>query len=984
MRNHDDGQYSQRYGGKFHNVRRIGRPAFSAQRGYDRYENELELTESDWQACPIGSAEKIDGVFNPFYNAEEEDIVADDASVSGKALLVKLPNGVDRRTALSKLAVRCKVRMVLKDVDGAEIENSAQEITTDQTNISIDSALLQCALTLAYTENTNLTNAAPNLVYTAVPTVTNAPADSEVTYTYTWQYYDASGWFGGQWRDITYRNSPIKNVVISEGNVTFLLPDSIADRQKLDGLRVRCRVTASAGEYTIQNSPSAYYEFGTVAVDNDLLKYTLSVTSDNSGAEVDEASDILSFKVTPALSGAASSFNSYQYDWQYMDADGNWTSISRNDENCPLRTGMSFRCTSSAIATANHLSDVTPWGFISASTPEDAFTVLVNPKLLRSQASSTRRIVGFLTAEDAAKFIEDPESIDINTAERYDYTKSYLVKYFADGVREERVTADFPENIVAVYEYQVEKDIETVETKLGAVVIPVPWRFIVQNGKQYDLGSTKAQYRYDAVLAQIIPQWNAEELQKYIDEHLDPSALDYDEDDAVKWVIAAGLNGRFPHIKVCWNTELKALANHADYVKYNSLYGSSSNEEEKEKVAELAGSPNNPYWKQTYSDWFFKSDNEFTGDIPSAAQRAEGNNEASAEAQQLAWLNEHYGSVKVLMDDVRSEESDPTPIVVELPITWTKYTVDEYDAASQSMTARWLGNEAVANMQGLRAPAAKWVWHATIDAVEDGQYVLADALRYTDIEANIYWSRVIDSIVGALINENDTATTSFVALSNAAQLNGKIPAALRVELKDANGGLNITDTIPIDHSNWKLIEGSVYDAAQQYHWRALNANASSVVDEVGTGSPAGYVAIEPTLTGYTFTENADTEMARVWYQWGTIITGLKKDGGADFDAITAAKTPIIRIPTIGGTDQTAVTWNKLLAKINKSFGVTLLDKSSATGFKPGNITPTWVQPTYDATAPAGRIQPAAQFEKPASGIVFSEDLVRDIRQYKLY
>lgn len=1276
-----------------------------AQRRYDRYENELELTESDWQACPIGSAEKIDGVFNPFYNAEEEDIVADDAGVSGKALLVKLPNGVDRRTALSKMAVRCEVRMVLQDADGAEIENSAQTVTTDQTNISLDSALLQCALTVSYTENTNLTSAAPNLVYTAVPTVTNAPVDSDITYTYTWQYYDASGWFGGQWRDVTYRNSPIKNAVISDGNLTFLLPATIAERQKLDGLRVQCKVTANAGEYTVQNSPTSYYEFGTVAVDDDLLKYTLTVTSDNSGAEVDEASDILSFKVTPALSGAASSFNSYQYDWQYMDADGNWTSISRNDENCPLRyatstsgkesvlsmplpesiesrkalnrtqvrcvvsvnnmstvdpaqvigevgtikitselltefslsvtpqaennsevrypgqrmqigytatvsglhadeavlnyiweykakgsttfqpltlssgifqggslsegqncfifentglsntanlkamdgavirctielyangdalltgapcelsysreatihineamvadytaadwltnawltvnaqnaghtfasgdetlsvratavadgnivvpdgeiagdyalgvdpgysggyrhaweyrengstewkpldtlesavldyitvtdgsgdtinastleielpdsyagrirlTGMSFRCTSSAIATANHLSDVTPWGFISASTPEDAFTVLVNPKLLRSQASSTRRIVGFLTAEDAAKFIEDPESIDINTAERYDYTKSYLVKYFADGVREERATADFPENIVAVYEYQVEKDIETVETKLGAVVIPVPWRFIVQNGKQYDLGSTKVQYRYDAVLAQIIPQWNAEELQKYIDEHPDPNALDYDEDDAVKWVIAAGLNGRFPHIKVCWNTELKALANHADYVKYNSLYGSSSKEEEKEKVAELAGSPNNPYWKQTYSDWFFKSDNEFTGDIPSAAQKAEGNNEASAEAQQLAWLNEHYGSVKVLMDDVRSEESDPTPIVVELPITWTKYTVDEYDAASQSMTARWLGNEAVANMQGVRAPAAKWVWHATIDAVEDGQYVLADALRYTDIEANIYWSRVIDSIVGALINENDTATTSFVALSNAAQLNGKIPAALRVELKDANGGLNITDTIPIDHSNWKLIEGSVYDAAQQYHWRALNANASSVVDEVGTGSPAGYVAIEPTLTGYTFTENADTEMARVWYQWGTIITGLKKDGGADFDAITAAKTPIIRIPTIGGTDQTAVTWNKLLAKINKSFGVTLLDKSSATGFKPGNITPTWVQPTYDATAPAGRIQPAAQFEKPASGIVFSEDLVREFNGREPY
>lgn len=1276
-----------------------------AERKYDRWGNEQELTEADWKTCVIGGEEKPDGTFNPFCTAAEQGVTAEDGSSVGRMLLVSVPDGIDRRTQLSKMTVRCVVGATVQDGEGNELEELSKTIVTNRTNIRMDAALLACDLTVTYTENTALTVSAPDLSYEAVPAVANAPVDSDITYTYTWQYYDTSGW-RGQWRDITYRNSPLKNAVVSDGTLMLTLPATIAERKKLDGLRVQCKVTATADGYTIGNSPTGFYEFGTVSVDSSLLQYGLLVRSDNTAAQIKDASDILSFKVTPALSGADASFNNYQYDWQYLDAEGNWTSISRSDENCPLRyatstsgadsvlsmplpenvdsrralnqtkvrcvvsvngvspvnppqvigeeavveiapelltefslimtaspsnssridypgqsmsigyetavdglhadeavikyiweykakgasvfqplsaasgifqggvfsesgnsfsfnntgssnkanlkamdgatirctaelyangdaaangdpyeisrskevtvsinealiseygqsswlqnawlevdainelntfatgneiltvrataraeadefnlpdgaiagdyalgvdpnygggyqhvweyrengseqwkpistlesavldyititdgtddtentsvleielpetyagrmrlTGMSFRCISSAIATANHLSEVTRWGFISASTPDDAFTVLVNPKLLRSQASSTRRIIGFLTAEEAERYLADPENFDVSTAQQYDYTKSYLVEYFADGVREERATANFPESVVAIYEYQVEKDIETVETKLGAVEIPVPWRFIVQNGKQYNLSSTKAEYRYDAVFAQIIPQWNAEELQKYIDEHPDPNALDYDEDDAVKWVIAAGLNGRFPHIKVCWNTELKGLANNADYVKYNGIYGASGSAEEKAKVAELAGAPNNPYWKQTYSDWFFKSNNEFNGDLPTAAQKAEGNNEAAAEAEQLAWLNAHYGTVKVMMDDVRSEESDPTPVVMELPVTWEKYTVDEYDTASQSMTARWMGGAAVANMQGARAPAAKWVWRAKIDAVEQGQYVLADAFRYTNIEANIYWSRVIDSIVGALISETDAATTSFVALSNAAQLSSKIPTALRVELKDANGGLNITDTITIDGSNWKLIEGSVYDASQQYHWRVLNANAASIVDEVGTGSAAGFVAIEPTLSGYTFTENADTEMARVWYQWGTIITGLKKDGGADFDAIAAAKTPIIKVPTIGGTNQSAVTWGNLLTQLNKPFGVTLLDKSNTTGFKQSTITPSWTQPAYDATAPAGRIQPAAQFERPASGVVFGEDLVREFNGREPY
>lgn len=262
-------------------------------------------------------------------------------------------------------------------------------------------------------------------------------------------------------------------------------------------------------------------------------------------------------------------------------------------------------------------------------------------------------------------------------------------------MREERATENFPASIVAVYEYQVEEGLDDVVTKTAVVEIPVPWRFILESGRAYDLSATKAQYRYDAALAQVIPQWNAEALQEYIDTHPDPTALDYDEDDAVRWMVAASLNGRYPHIKVCWNTELTKLSNSNDYTTYYNKYHSSADAYEQSKVAAMAGSAVTPYWKQTFSDWYFKSTVDFNGDTPTAAQLAQKRNSATSEADQLAWLQENYPTVKVLMEDVVSDLSDPTPKLLELPVTWSKVEVNEYDRATQSMTARWLGDAAV-------------------------------------------------------------------------------------------------------------------------------------------------------------------------------------------------------------------------------------------------------------------------------------------------
>lgn len=656
-----------------------------------------------------------------------------------------------------------------------------------------------------------------------------------------------------------------------------------------------------------------------------------------------------------------------------------------------LLSGTQFRCTASALVLAdepdpNNNSETisTPWGVVSASVPDSqVLTVIINPKLLRSQVSSVRRITGFLTKDAADLWLNEATRDSVNLSDPnniYNSSKSYEVKYFQDGVREERATADFPTSIVAVYEYQVSTGIDSIETRTAAVEIPVPWRFIVQNGRQYDLAATKAEYRYDAVLAEIIPQWNAEALQEYINSH-DPNDLDYDEDAATKWVVAAGLNGRFPHVKVCWNTELAGLASNADYVKYNKLYGSGSDQTEKDKVAALAGSPVNPSAKDTLSDWYFHAD-QYPGKT--------GANEPMTEADQLQWLNEHYNTVKVTMDDVQSDLADPTPIVKELPISWKKVEITEYDTNSQSMTSRWLGDEATGVIQGISAAAAKWGWQATIDAVENGDYVASVGLRNTPVEANIYWSNVIDGIVGAVATNSVTATKeTYRMLSNAARVDSNILPYLRVEYKDANGGTNIQAVVPIDKANWKVVDGgfAVADtsAPRGYSWTHPTKDDPYTSSTVPSAANAGYITLEPVLTGFTFTENADTTEAQVAYQWGTIITELmKSDGVSPYDPLMAAKTPIQIIPQIGGNDQTQAQWAKISAKFSKSFKTTIMDVSKTSGSSASTAAATWTKPNYNESTPAGKIQPGVKIDNYASGIVFGEDFLRDLGSRDIY
>lgn len=916
---------------------------------------------------------------------------AEDAEQS--VLVMALPAGVDRRIALNGAKVRCAVtaQVVRADEEPNEAESASAE--SDPETVTVPDSMLDCALSVdttgSVTHPTLVGETAQDVVFVAQPVLSNTPADSTVSYSYSWQVYVPSSWgFGGTWRAYDNRTSPIRNIAqlsADQKTLTLPMPELLDDRESLNGLQVRCKVTASG--YPVSSNGQTK-EFDAVVIDPSLLKYVLSVTSDNTGATVAEGASEIRMQVTPKLSGAADTYKDFTYEWQYLAADGTtWTAISRDDDNCPVQyavvsatsnaasstftlqlpesvesrkkingtqvrchvttrknnvtyemdgaeatisipqemltdfrmtvaedtarknvnvsylgqpvylgfiptvegnnvedavvdfkwsykkagsenfapltagsftggefvmdeqgrpsayqltatsvdvlkainnavlrcevnlyahgdalasgedpelrwakdttisvkpeliadynqaewmtnarleinpdvrsdaitnvgmsafmelnaiprfdlvkpagatdpdnsyaiavkenfyngyayhhlweyrenehapwrpietlptsiyskitvtvgtagpdgtvpaethgkssikvelpddyasriqlSGMQFRCTSSALAMAKHSNDPeVEWGVISATT-SNVMTVIINPKLLRSQASSTRRIVAFLnrdaaqqyptlTAEQRASYANDPSKY-------YDPDTSYQVFSFEDGVREERATQNFPESIVAVYEYQEEQNIETVVTKRALVEIPVPWNFVMENGRAYSLSASKAKYQYDAALAQVIPEWNAKALQDYIDAHPDPTALDYDEDDAVRWVVAASLNGRYPHIKVCWNTELMKLPNRPDYDTYNAKYGSSGNAAETAKVAAMAGSANNPYWKQTYSDWYFKSDAEFFGDVPTSEQKAQKSNVPVSEAAQKQWLEENYPKVRVLM-----------------------------------------------------------------------------------------------------------------------------------------------------------------------------------------------------------------------------------------------------------------------------------------------------------------------------------------------
>lgn len=1305
---------------------------------------EQNLSESDWKACYVADEDKEEGTkyFDDYAEDVSYDVLSDGAA--GQKLVITLPEGIAARETLSNLAIRCKVTMTIKAADGTVL--GTDEADYARKNMDFDESITSCVLTVSTAGSlTELKNPSDVLTFKAMPTLTNAPENA--SFSYTWQYKE-----GTRWRTIDYNSSPIKTATITSdstgangSSLTFPMPTTIADRERLIGLQVRCNVTARAGSYTVSGSPNTVY-FGEVTVDTSLRKSTLSVTSDNSGANITSADSPLRLKVTPKLTGAPDSFSGYSYNWQYLRADdpgtdedesgwvsvndaaspfrravassgkesvltmnlpedldkrkelndqrlrcvvtvdetvpadnrtvtgevatiniaeeflfsctldvaedaGNnssvtypgqvlrwvynatvggakpedavlrytWTFVDKDgetpvenvsalngfeyitddaghkigltfantgntdalkvlnggkmkcavmlyenaaeldkpdpsvivkefektievdeylvnnyekadwlvdawldvvtdvksdaivnigdeaiveivfsldsqknipfgelannyaaefdtsyggtgdhyenigsvkipyrfqweyrsgegDEWKPLSSlseeaqkciewtalggdnagkvrftvsigqdisysarqelsGLQFRCSASAMVNAYHYGeDTKPWGVVSASVPDSqVLTVIINPKLLRSQVSNTRRITGFLNAEDAASFHAMSEAdkeaamanYNLSGKTLYDSTKSYMVEYFEDGVREERGTANFPDYIVAVFEYQELRagTVDQIDTKVAAVEIPVPWRFIVQNGRQYDLAATKAEYRYDAVLAEIIPQWNSEALQDYINSH-DPNDLDYDEDAATKWVVAAGLNGRFPHVKVCWNTELAGLASNADYVKYNKLYGSGSDQTEKDKVAALAGSPVNPSAKDTLSDWYFHAD-QYPGKT--------GANEPMTEADQLQWLNEHYNTVKVTMDDVQSDLADPTPIVKELPISWKKVEINEYDTNSQSMTNRWLGDAATGIIQQDKAAAAKWAWKATIENVESGEYVAEGNVR---VEADIYWSKVIDGIVGAVEKPDDVSEEnpkiSFKDPGDAAGVKDNLLPYLHVEYKNANdknanagdnesASVSVQAIVPMDSTKWRVIDGgfAVADdtAIRGYKWIHPAKGAWFTDETVPAEAKAGYITLEPVLTGFTFTENADPAEAQVSYQWGTIITELyKADGTTPYDPLFAAKIPIQVVPLITNTtNQSLVNWDgNLKNQFTPSFRTTIMDLSRTSGSRESTVAARWEKPNYIDTTPAGKIQPSVTIDNFAGGIVFGEDFLRDLGTRDIY
>lgn len=304
---------------------------------------EQNLSESDWKACYVADEDKEEGTkyFDDYGEVEYVDLTGD---TTGQKLVITLPEGIAARETLSNLAIRCKVTMTIKAADGTVL--GTDEADYDRHNMNFDASITSCVLTVSTAGSlTELKNPSDVLTFKAMPTLTNAPENA--SFSYTWQYKE-----GTRWRTIDYNSSPIKTATITSdstgangSSLTFPMPTTIADRERLIGLQVRCKVTANAGSYSVSGSPSTV-TYDAVTVDEGLLKYTLSVTSDNSGAAITSAEGSLRLKVTPKLSGAPDSFSGYSYNWQYLRADDPGTDedesgwVSVNDAASPFRRAV--------------------------------------------------------------------------------------------------------------------------------------------------------------------------------------------------------------------------------------------------------------------------------------------------------------------------------------------------------------------------------------------------------------------------------------------------------------------------------------------------------------------------------------------------------------------------------------------------------------------------------------------------------------------
>lgn len=305
---------------------------------------EQNLSESDWKVCKVEEADKEQGTkyFDDYAEDVSYDVLSDGAA--GEKLVITLPDGIAARETLSNLAIRCKVTVTIKAADGTVL--GTDDADYDRHNMNFDASITSCVLTVSTAGSlTELKNPSDVLTFKAMPTLTNAPENA--SFSYTWQYKE-----GTRWRTIDYNSSPIKTATITSdstgangSSLTFPMPTTIADRERLIGLQVRCNVTARAGSYTVSGSPNTVY-FGEVTVDTSLRKSTLSVTSDNSGANITSADSPLRLKVTPKLTGAPDSFSGYSYNWQYLRADDPGTDedesgwVSVNDAASPFRRAV--------------------------------------------------------------------------------------------------------------------------------------------------------------------------------------------------------------------------------------------------------------------------------------------------------------------------------------------------------------------------------------------------------------------------------------------------------------------------------------------------------------------------------------------------------------------------------------------------------------------------------------------------------------------
>ncbi|WP_434310571.1 isopeptide-forming domain-containing fimbrial protein [Hominifimenecus sp. rT4P-3] len=887
-------------------------------------------------------------------------------------IVMHLPSSKAERIEMNGAILRCTVTAV------PETGHAPMTVVSDA-RISISDELLtgfQLSVTSKAGDNADAKYPEEELRISAVASVTGASeSGADPVMNYQWQYEK-----NGSWVNLTTgAGSPFQGAATveaedhSSSTLSLILPSEVARRAALNGVKVRCIVTLKDGSVTLtETTPEK-----TITVDSALLQdgFTTpswitpaleveqlvgSINQINTEGEkfvyIARTNPVFTVEDPNTQSGKA---ENYRHNWEYRDRkEGFWRSIDTVpdefkeyfsveqgvSENANLSTltvtlppvgpnddyskrvilnGLDFRCVGTVNATALETTaegtTETPMGILAAEAPTS--TLLINQSLLAPQYANTKIIVGILPI--GAADTSNPNQT------YYDYEKPYQKQAFEEGVSERRVKDAMPQTIWVVYEDN------TGATTLKTVEVPVQWEYrVTSEHPAYDFNASRAQYFYDVELQDAINEMNRKEQEKYQEEHGNDE--NFNILNAPRWMLSGELNGKLPFNKVCWNTELYDLVDNTKYI---------------------LKTPNSLSVGQNGTDAL---GNTFVRDT-----------NTRTELEQRLWLEEHYPVVEALMKDVVSDEDNAAPIRVSVPVTWVKFRVDEYDAGSETMVNRWLSGRENGTVQGTRAAAARWVWQA----VPDERYVLTGQL-VEPIQATFSWSRIIDRILYA--QNAAGAQLTRVDLNNASQLGSRLPAKLLVEIKSPFlGETNDQMSIDIDAASWLVSEGRVYDETQEWSWRHLTEDADPVT-EVGTTSPAGVLCVTPALTGYTYTSNADPEQAKVWYQWGKIVTALKRPDGQPFDPFSAAKTPIKTISLTPAKVDNSIKWATVTTNgtLPTTLSGSVINKPNVTDQDVNNVPIAWTKPAkYDETAETGEYLPTFAL---GSGYYMDEQLLKDL------